>query len=89
MQVRRLDQRLHHLFREERRTLRLPENELLQGLEAGVIAEQIGEELLGLFFAQGRKAKLGVVGLLSPLVAILRAVIHEQEQAGGGQALAQ
>ena len=52
--------------------------------------EQRAEQLLGALLARQRvDPELGVVGLAAPGVAVLRAVVDQQQDAGGRQALDQ
>src|SRR5215813_14559709 len=82
-----LRQRLHHLFHKERRAVGLLENEVLQRREARSVPQQNSEEGFGFGFAQSRQVKLGIVGLLSPLMAILRAVVDQQQNPRIGDTL--
>ncbi len=61
----------------------------ISGRMLGIGAEQGAEQLGGARLGQGIDARLAVVRLAAPAVAILRAVVHEEQEAGGGQALDQ
>ena len=52
-------------------------------------AQQHVKEFLRFVFAKRRQAQLGVVGLLSPLVPILGAIVHQQQNLRTGHTLTQ
>src|SRR4030095_3577499 len=82
-------QGLHHFFHKERRPLGLLQNERLETLQPYVVAQQTGEQFLGLGFAQGRKTELGVIGLTPPLVAVFGPIVHQQQDLCRGDTLTQ
>src|SRR5262249_8748741 len=90
-----LDEALDDLLDEERVALRLVKNQLLEGLEdrtAGcpaILPHQGGQQLLGFCRAQGVQPQLGVIGLAAPDMLIFGAIVHQQQEAHSGQALAQ
>ena len=61
----------------------------LSGSKPRVVPEQGVEQLFGALGRQGVDAELPVVGLAAPGVLVLRSVVHEEQQAGGRQALDQ
>src|SRR5262249_37032236 len=65
------------------------ENELLETRQPCLITQQEGQQFPGLFCAERSEPELGVVRLLPPLMAVLRAVIDEQQEGRGGDTLAQ
>src|SRR5262249_34847445 len=73
----------------KRRALRLLQDEVLQVREAGVVAQQEGQQFLGCVSAQRRQTELRVIGLTAPLMPILGSVVHQQQQAGRGYTLTQ
>jgi len=85
----RLDQRADALLDEERVALGPLDHEPLERGERRVAPEQGVEQGLGALEGQGIDLELPVVGLAPPAVAVLRAVVHEEEHAGRGQALQQ
>ena len=61
----------------------------LRGSSPGSAPEQRPEELFGAGRRQGVQAELRVVRAAAPGVLIFRAVVHQQQQPGGRQALDQ
>src|SRR6266852_4098380 len=82
-----LHQGPHALLQEEGVALGLLDEKLLERLEPAVGTQEGLEEVLGALGAQGVKPELRVVGLAPPAVLVLGAVVYEQEEPGGGQAL--
>ena len=74
---------------ERRVALGARDQELLERRQAGVVPQQGLQELVGARRRQRVEPQLGVVGLAAPAVLVLRAVVDQQEQAGGRQALDQ
>ena len=62
---------------------------LLERLEAGVAPEEGLEQFLGTGRWQGVEPELGVVGLVPPAVLVVGAVVDEEEDPRGGEALDQ
>jgi hypothetical protein len=58
-------------------------------VDARVGAEQQTEQLAGARLWQSIEAGLAVVGLAAPAVVILRTVVHQKQEASGGQTLDQ
>ena len=54
-----------------------------------VIAQQRGEQLLRLLRPQRIEPELGVGGFAPPAVLVLGPVIHQQQEAGAGDSLAE
>ena len=83
------------LLQEKRVALGARDQHLSQGLEGrstlrpSVVPQEGLQEFLGARRGQGVEPQLGVGGLVPPVVLVLRAVVNEQEQAGGRQALDQ
>ena len=65
------------------------DQEPLERHEAGIVPQEGLQQFLGARGGQGVEPELRVVGLVPPAVLVLGAVVDEQEQAGGGQALDQ
>lgn len=84
-----LDQGVHALFQEEGVALGTGNQERGKGCEAGVIPQQRLEQLVGAGWGQRVEPQLRVVRLTAPAVLVLGAVVDQQEQPGGGQALHQ
>jgi hypothetical protein len=90
-----LDEPLDDLLEEERVALRLVQNQVLEGLEGrtavcpAILPHQGGQQLLSFCRAQGVQPQLGVIGLAAPGMLIFGAIVHQQQQAHGGQALGQ
>ena len=70
-------------------TLGALDQEPLERHQAGIVPQEGLQQFLGARGGQGVEPELGVVSLVPPAVLVLRAVVDEQEQAGGGQALDQ
>ena len=85
----RLHQRPYALLQKEGIALRAGDEELFEGHQAGVVPEQGMQQLVGTHWRQRVQAQLCVIGLAAPAVLVLRAVVDQQQQAGGGQALHQ
>jgi hypothetical protein len=77
----------HALLEKEGIAARALGEELFQGLEAGIIAEERVEELGGAVGMQGVEPDAGVVGLAAPAVRVLGPIIDDEGDAGEGQAL--
>ena len=77
------------LFQEKGVALGALDQEPLERHQAGVVPQQGLQQFLGARGGQGVEPELRVVGFISPAVLVLGAVVDEQEQAGGGQALDQ
>ena len=84
-----LHQRPHALLQEEGIALGALDQELLERRQAGVVPQQGLEEFVGARRRQRVEPQLRVVGLAAPAVLVLRAVVDQEEDAGGGQALDQ
>src|SRR6266852_7398005 len=82
-----LHQGPHALLQEEGVALGLLDEKLLERLEPAVGTQEGLEEVLSALGAQRVKPELRVVGLAPPAVLVLGAVVDEQEEPGGGQAL--
>jgi hypothetical protein len=65
------------------------DQERCQRTDARIDAEQRAEQLGGVRLGQGIDTRLAVVRLAAPGVAILRPVVHQEQEAGSGQALDQ
>ena len=63
--------------------------QLLERLQTGIVPQEALQQGLGARRGQRVEPELGVVGLAAPAVLILGAVVDQQQQAGGGQALHQ
>ena len=68
-----LHQGAHTFFQEEGVTLGACNQELFEGRQARIVAEQGLQELVGTGGWQGIEPQLGVVGLTAPAVLVLRA----------------
>jgi hypothetical protein len=84
-----LDQGADALLQKERIPFGALDEESSQRREARIAAEQGLEELPGTLGRQGVQAHLCVVGLAAPAVFVLRAVVHEEHQPRGREALDQ
>ena len=85
-----LDQRADALLQKERVALGPLDEQAFERVErSSVRAEQRLQQLVGARGWQGVQPKLLVVGLPMPGVLILRAVVHQQQQARGRQAVHQ
>src|SRR5712691_2775700 len=80
---------LRDLFYEEWVTLGLFQNEMFKGFQVHAVSKQDRKQLLGILLSQGVKPQLGVVGLVSPVMAILGTIIHQQQDASRCKAFAQ
>ena len=85
----RLDQRPNAFLQEERIALGPGDQELPDGLQAGIGTQQSMEKLLGGVRAERRQAKLRVVPVALPPVPVLWAVADEQQEPGAGKAVHQ
>ena len=83
------DQRPHALFQEEGVPLCLVDQAVLEQRERGVGPQEAPEQFLGALGRQGVQAELGVVGLASPPVPVLRTIVDEQQEPRGREALDQ
>ncbi len=83
----RLDQRPDTFLQKERRPLGPLDEEALQRLDGGVVAEQGVQQLARAGRGQGVDPELPVVGLRSPGVLVLRAIVDEHEDARRRQPL--
>ena len=61
----------------------------VSGCRLGVVPEQGLQELLGAHGRQRVQPQLRVIGLAAPAVLVLRAIVDQQQEAGGRQALDQ
>ena len=84
-----LDQRADALLQEERVALGPLDQQRLQRLDGRIVAEQRGQQLVGAGLPERVDPELGVVALVAPGVGVLRAVVDQQQDAGGRQALDQ
>ena len=85
----RLHQGADALLQEEGVALGALDQALLERLQAGIVPQQGLQQCLGARRGQRVEPELGVVGLAAPAVLVLGAVVDQQEQTGGGQALDQ
>jgi hypothetical protein len=85
----RLDQRLHAFLQKEGIAFGARDQQGREGREAGVVAEQGLQQFVGARRRQRVEPQLRVIGLAAPAVLILRPVIHQEQQLGGGQVLDQ
>jgi hypothetical protein len=76
-----LHQGAHTLFQEKRIPFGARDQELLECVQAGVVAQQRLEKLLGAGGRQRVQAQLRVVGLAAPGVLVLGAVVDQQQEA--------
>ena len=53
------------------------------------VAQQEGEKFVGFAFPKGREPQLGVVRLLSPLMAVFGPIVHQQQDLSRGDTLTQ
>src|SRR5260370_2928698 len=65
------------------------DQQALEGRQSGIVAQQALEQLVGALGRQGIDAELPVIGLATPAVLILRAIVDEEKQSRGGQAIHQ
>src|SRR5262249_46044923 len=85
----RLDERLHALLQEEGITFGTGDQEWGERYQTRVSAQECLQQLVCRRRGQWVEPYLGVKGLTAPAVLILRAVVDQEEDAGGGQALDQ
>src|SRR5215467_2071518 len=78
-----LDQRAHALLEEQRIALGALDEKPLERRDAGLVADQRAQKLLGACGRQRIDAQLPVTGLAAPAVAIFRPVVHRQHHGGG------
>ena len=84
-----LHQGAHALFQEEGVALGARDQQRLERCQAGVVAQQRLQELVGTRRGQRVEPQLRVVGLAAPAVLILGPVVDQQQEPGRGQALHQ
>ena len=84
-----LYQGAHALLQEEGVTLGARNQELLEGCQAGIIAQQGLQEFVGTGWRQRVEPQLRVEGLAAPAVLILGPVVDQQQESGRRQALDQ
>src|SRR5207247_7700745 len=82
-----LHQRPDTLLEEEWVALRPFDQQTLEGGELGAVAHQGPEQFLGALRRQGVDPELAVVGLATPAVAVLGAIVDEEQYRCRGQAL--
>jgi hypothetical protein len=85
----RLDQGPYALFQKEGIAFRASNQEGLERPQAGIIAEQGVQELVGTGGRQRVQPQLRVVRLAAPAVLILRPVVDQEQDLRHGQALDQ
>ena len=61
----------------------------VRGCKAACVSQQRREQLLRLLRPQRIEPQLGVIGLAAPAVLVLGPVIHQQQEAGAGDPLAE
>src|SRR5262249_30123528 len=83
----RFDQCPDALLEEEGVALGPLYQELLEGPQSGVIPEQSHQQLVGVLGWQGIDPELAIVGLIAPGVAMLGAVVDEEQEARRWQAV--
>ena len=84
-----LHQGAHALLQEEGVALGARNQEPLEGRQAGIVAKQGLQELVGAGGRQRVEAQLRVVRLAAPAMLILGSVVDQQQEPGRGQALDQ
>ena len=84
-----LHQGAHALLQKEGVALGARNQELLEGCQAGIIAQQGLQELVSAGRGQRVEPQLRVVRLAAPAVLVLRPVVDQQQELGRGQALDQ
>src|SRR5271154_5872002 len=80
-----IEQDLHRLFHEERIALGFLDDQALERSDCSAVAEQGRQHRLGALPAQRIEPQLRVVSLAIPLMRILRAVVHQQQNLRGAQ----
>src|SRR5713101_4493683 len=83
------NQRLDDLFHEEGIPFGFLQDESLERLQRNVIPDQRREQFLRVLLSKWVEPQLGVVGLIAPLVPVLRAEVYCQEDSRGRDALTQ
>src|SRR5581483_1345430 len=73
------NQRLDDFFYEKRRAFGLTEDLVLEGSKRSAMSKQRREKFVRFGVAERCQAHLCIIGLLSPLVVILRAVINQKQ----------
>ena len=84
-----LHQGAHTLLQKEGIALRAGDQEPGEGRQAGVVPQQGLEEFVGARSGQRIEPQLRVGGFTAPAVLILRAVVDQEQEPGGRQALDQ
>src|SRR5262249_19940640 len=84
-----LHQGAYALFQEEGVALSTRNQELGERRQAGVVPEQGLQELVGTHSWQRVQPQLRVVRLRSPAVLVLRSIVDEKQELGGGETLDQ
>src|SRR6266851_5253212 len=84
-----LHQRPDTLLEEEGVALGPFDQQTLEGGELGAVADQDSEQFLGALRRQGVDPELAVIGLATPAVAVLGAIVDEEQYRCRGQALRQ
>ncbi len=82
-----VEQPLYHLLDEERVTLGALDHHAFEWFEFDAVTQQRREHLPRAFPPQGIQPQLRVVGLVGPLVAILRTIVHQHQHARIGDAV--
>ena len=85
----RFHQGPHALFQKEGVALGALDQALGERLQTDIVPQEAAEQVLGAGRGQRVEPELGVVGFITPAVLVLGAVVDQQEQAGGWQALHQ
>src|SRR5262249_56848989 len=85
----RLYERAHTLLEEEGIAARPLDEELLEGVEAAIVAQERVEERSRAVGLQRVEPNARIGGLGAPAVAVFRAVAHEERDPGPGRALRQ
>src|SRR5712692_3367461 len=70
---------MHHFLDKEWIAAGPLDDETFERLQFGRIFQQGREQLFGILPAQRIKSELDVVALVAPLVPILRAIVHQQQ----------
>src|ERR1700688_2790479 len=82
-----VEQRLHHLLDEERIALGALDNQSFECFKFHASTEQRRQHCRAVFAAQGVEPELQVVAPARPIMAVLRTVVDEQQQARASAAV--